>query len=460
LSNLSHEKFNREQELSRAVEASKRLTILRESAESQHPILESEIRKLEKKRDLLQERIALLRQGSSSVDQEISDADRVLNELESEVSEVINHIATHKERILSHATAIESCREEISVLEIELSGLESQMGSLPGQLMHLKDQSTSLDSQLVELEYHIELEKKKLENGGDKIMTESEKSNLMERIKSLESQVGSATNLRNKLQTQIGNQKTEIRLMGKECQLLRDELQSITQKVLETETVVTSLEREDECAQKSLVDLLVFRDKLTADLRDKKKELADMISRIYTTQTELSELQKTVTEKNREHSEKLEELKLVNKGLVQERHVLRKQLWEIQHAGELLAAKLESRKEKEERSQVPEEDLTAYMEEIERLKIAIDKAQSDLDQINDAFGYSGTGQEKELAKLCREKEQLEAQVLLLPSNNSLATSSEHIEQSIVEWNQLVKEIIMKRCPLVYDEFVSLGINLT
>ncbi len=460
VSNLTHEKLNRERELARAIESSRRLAILRETTESHHPNHANEIRKLEKKRDLLLERINLLKEGSSCVDQEMHDADKVLNDLESEVTEVINRIATHKEQILSLSEATASCQEEVSGLEIELSGLETQMVSLPGQLMNLKDQSVFLDSQLVELEYHIQLEKKKLESGGNKILTDSEKSSVMERIKSLEAQVESATNLRNRLQTQLGNQRTEIRLMIKECQALQDELDSSTQQVLEAETVVESLEREDECARKSLVDILVFRDKLVADLRDKKNELADMIARVYTSQTELIASQKAITDRNGEQKEKLEELKLVNRELIQERHGLRKQAWDIQHAGKLLTAKLNSQKQKEERAQVPEEDLCGYMEEIERLKEAIENAKAELDQINKAFGPTD-GDEKQaiLAKLCWEKEQLEAQVLMLEPNEKRPVN---VDAGINAWKQLVRETVMKRYPSVYEEFrselVSLGIE--
>ena len=449
LANLIHERKSKEQELAREVSESQRLLSIMKTRQAQKSYLEREILELEDKREQLQKRVSLISHSNTSVDKEISETDAILGDLEREIAQVVNEIASRKERILSDTTIIESCRSEIAILEIELKSAETQLESLPSQLQQLRDESVAVDSHLLDLEYQIELEKRKLENGESRIVSESERASILERIKLIEADIQSATNVRNNMQSQISKLRTEMRITEKHRVAINEELNIVKDEVHEIESFVSSLEREEDSVKKSLVHALVFRDKLVADLWDKKKELTDIVSHVYTSQTDLGLLEKVLEDRNRDQLLKMEELKMINKELSRQRHDLRKKVWETQHETELLKSKMSIVKEREERGKVPEEDLGALVTEIEGLKVSIEKARMDLNKIEQVFGTDSSHEERDrkLEELKNERDKLRnelasrGKVLDQNTRRAIAALSYH------EWTKCVSETF----PSLFDE---------
>ena len=440
LTQRTHERSAKERILAQALAESNHLSSIVESKRSQISKLEREIIELEMKRDRTREQMSLVNQGHSAMDKEISDAEKILAELETDVAEVINQIAVGKTSLLTDTTVIDSCRSQIAGLDIELKSMESLMGSLPSQLVELRDQSGSLDAHLVELDYQIEIETRKLECGGLRIVSESEKGNMLDRIKSLEDEIAAATTCRINIQSGLSKLRTEIRLSERGCEEVKQDVVTRKDEVYELEALVESLEREVESARKSLVDILVLRDKLIADLRDKKKELRGIISNLYATQTDLTELDKVVINRRKEESTRLEDLKLISKELHQERHDLRKRVWEVQHATALMKSKLESIKEREERTKIPEEDLGVFFDEIESVKSAIESARKDLSKIDMALEISkDTDRSREFDELSKERDQLRSSLYVRAEITDPVMRRALASSSYQEWTKYVSE---------------------
>jgi chromosome segregation ATPase len=386
-----------------------------DTRKDENQALERVLIQLEAKKLMAEGRLSVLIEGKCSVEKEIEETDKIMRDIETEMTEVMYAIGDRKNTILTNSAIIESCRSEIATLEIDLSAMESQISQLPSRLISIRDESFNLDARLMELGYQISMEKEKLKNGCGRIVSESEKVSLINQLKSLESQLEGGVCVRNKLQNQLSKHRSETRVYEKRCESYRSELEVIKQEVHEKETMATCFEHEEKTAEKSLIDRLVFRDKLMADLRDKKSELSSLISSVYESQKNLSELEEKLKKRNMDQTSRLEELRLVQKELESQRHCLRMELWQVQHSVDLMKSKLNGIARKEKEDDGPETVVATKMAEIEKLKELLEKTKKDCDKLEHAFDtHYDTTNAHRLEQLREERDRLISCVKKLP----------------------------------------------
>ena len=426
-----------------------------DTRKEENQALERVLIQLEAKKLMAQGRLSVLIESKCSVEKEIDETDKIMRDIETEMTEVMNEIGDRKNTILTNSAIIETCRSEIATLEIDLSAMESQISQLPNRLISIRDESFNLDARLMELGYQISIEKEKLKSGCGRIVSESEKVSLINQLKSLESQLEGAVCVRNKLQNQLSKHRSETRVYEKRCESYRSELEVIKQEVNEKETMATCFEHEEKTAEKSLIDRLVFRDKLTADLRDKKSELSSLISSVYESQKNLSEFEEKLKIRNMDQTSRLEELRLVQKELESQRHCLRMKLWQVQHSVDLMKSNLNGIAMKEKEEDVSETVVATKMAEIEKLKELLEKTKKDCDKMEHAFDtHYDTTNSHRLEQLREERDRLISCLKKLPHKEIDDCLRKAIgAKSYQDWKSCVGVVFKKWLPVeVFKEF--------